>query len=163
MKLILASLLALSLFASAATPRPAPGFTFIGAGGTKSLKSLRGQPVVLFLADSPSTRAFKKQLKRTRPIYQEFASRGVVFAAAFSKEGGQVPSDIPVVVVNNGPAVAAAYDMRGNYLLAIIGKDGNLDLITDKVVAATRLREVIQNSFEVQKEIRRPMPAAPDR
>ncbi len=163
MKLILAAFFALSLGLQAATPRPAPGFTFTGVGGTKSLHNLRGQPVVLFVASSPKSKAFKKQLQRTRPIYQEFASRGVVFAVAFSKQDGQVPSDIPVVIVNNGPSVAAAYDLQGDYLLAVIGKDGNLDLITSKVVAGTRVREVVQNSFEVQKAIRAEIPTGTPR
>ena len=63
---ILLSALALLLgavTAHAATPRPAPDFTFEGVGGKKSLRSLRGQPVVLVIAKSPRTKAFRKEIE----------------------------------------------------------------------------------------------------
>jgi hypothetical protein len=147
--------------AIAAVPRPAPDVSYDGVGGKKGLRSLRGQPVVIVVAKSPEARAFRKQLKALLPIYQEFASRKVVFIAAFSEGGGEVKSNIPFVVANNGPAVAAAYDLREDLVVAIIGRDGNLDLITDKVLAAFRVREVIQNSYEVQNAVRKETPKGP--
>jgi hypothetical protein len=158
--------LALTLFFSAISQaevvRPAPDFSFVGPG-KKSLRALRGQPVVLFLADSADNKKLRKQLSRLRGIYQQFAGRGVVFVAALQTEGGNVPTDIPVVLPNNGPAVTAAYGLEDGYKLVIIGKDGNQDFISDRVVAGTRLREVIQNSFEVQKVNRRELPRKSDR
>lgn len=144
-----------------AIPRRAPEFSFDGAGGKKGLRSLRGQPVVLVVSKSPKTKAFRKQLKALLPIYQEFASRKVVFVAAFSESDGEVPSNIPFVIANNGPAIAAAYDLGDDLILAIIGRDGNLDLITDKILPALRIREVIQNSFVVQNEARKETPKGP--
>jgi len=157
MKAILFAFLLTTMAASAAVVQMAPDFTFAGAN-KKSLRGLRGQPVVLFLADSPNNKKFRKQLSRMKAIYQQFASRGVVFAAALGNEEQPVPSDIPVVITNNGPGVAAAYGMDGGYKLVIIGKDGNVDFESDRVVAGTRVREVIQNSFEIQKVIRREVP-----
>jgi len=159
--LLIALILVCSLHAHSAVVRRAPDFAFAGAG-KKSLRSLNGQPVVLLIADSSKNKKLKKQLKRMRAIYQEFASRGVVIAAAVQQDDGEIPTDIPVVIVNNGPGVAAAYGLTGGFRLTIIGKDGNLDLETDEVVDGTRVREVIQNSFEVQKAMRRESPKRRD-
>lgn len=140
--------------------RSAPEFTFLAAGDrAKPLKSLRGQPVVLLIADSPRTGAFRKQLKYLREIYSQFASRNVVFAAAF-KDGNSEPveSDVPFALVNNGAAVASAYGVKEEFCIAIIGKDGNIDYQTPKVLTPQRIRDVIQNSFAVQAEARREIP-----
>jgi hypothetical protein len=156
-----AAWLGLAIPSVAGTPRPAPAFSYDAVGGKKTLRNLRGQPVVLVVSKSPKTRAFRKQLKALKPIYQEFASRNVVFVAAFSEADGEVPSNIPFVIANNGPGTAAAYDLQDDIIVAIIGKDGNLDLITDKVLPAFRIREVIQNSFEVQNAARKETPKGP--
>lgn len=152
---------AASLFAASPVVRPAPDFSYSGIGGNKSLRSLRGQPVILILTKTPKTKAFRKQLKAIAPLYQEFASRGTVIAAAFSEGDGEVQSNIPVVVVNNGAAAASTYELTGDFAIAIIGRDGNLDLLTDKVLPAFRIREVIQNNFEVQNSARKVLPSGP--
>ena len=135
-----------------AVVRPAPDFTFPGISKAQSLKGVRGQPVVLLIAKSPNVRDFKAQVKILRQIYQQFANKQVVFAAAFSGESGPVKSDIPFVVANNGPAVAGAYGLtdKDKFNIAIIGKDGNLDYQTNKVLNADRVRDVIQNSYAIQ-------------
>jgi hypothetical protein len=143
--------------AHAGVVRHAPPFTFSGAGGKNSLGSLRGQPVVLVIALNGKSKALREQIKSLRNIYHDCASRGAVFVAALT-EGGTVPSDIPFVLANNGAAVAAAYGMRGDFLIAVIGRDGNLDLITDKPIPGARIFEVIKNNFDVQEKARREMP-----
>ncbi len=152
---------AVSLFASSPVVRPAPDFSYSGIGGNKSLRTHRGQPVILILTKTPKTKAFRKQIKAITPIYQEFASRGTVIAAAFSEGDGEVQSNIPIVVVNNGPATADTYGLKGDFAIAIIGRDGNLDYFTDKVLPAFRIREVIQNSYEVQNSARKVLPSGP--
>lgn len=159
----LALALAFPLSLGAAVPRPAADFSFDGIGGKKGLRSLRGQPVVVVIAKDPGSRAFRKQLKALAPIYQEFASRKVVFVAAFSEAPGEVKSNIPFVLAAHGAAVASAYDFQGDLTVAIIGVDGNLDLITGKVTPAFRIREVIQNSFSVQDAARKETPKGPPR
>src|SRR3954469_22049525 len=73
-------------------PRPTPDFSFPGPGGrTQTLRSLRGQPVVLLVADSPRTGAFRKQLEYIAPLYSEFATRKAIFIAAFTQGGGETP------------------------------------------------------------------------
>ena len=145
--------------AHAGVVHPAPSFTFGGAG-KNSLGSLRGQPVVLVIAQGAKTKALRSQLKSLTNIYHDCASRGAVFVAALS-DGGTVPSDIPFALANNGPAVAAAYGMRGDFLIAVIGRDGNLDLITDKPIPGARIFEVIKNNFDVQEKSRRELPKGP--
>ena len=155
-KLLLAGFLILSLTASqAAVVRLAPEFGFPGPGKTQSLKSLRGQAVVLLITKTPKNRSFKKQLKYLREIYEQFASKQVVFIAALGDGTGPVESDIPFVVAANGPAVASAYGVADDFALVIIGKDGNVDYQTNKVCTPERVRDVIQNSFVVQEGSRK--------
>lgn len=139
--------------------RPAPDFTWTGTPGRSSLKSVRGQPVVLIVAPSTRSGAFRSQVKKLRTLYSQFASRGVVFAAAFTEESSpRVSSDIPFAIVENGQAAAAAYDIARGFGIAIIGKDGNVDYITRKVLPASRVRDVIQNSFQIQEQARKIAP-----
>ncbi|GDX11478.1 hypothetical protein LBMAG57_32500 [Verrucomicrobiota bacterium] len=140
--------------------RPAPVFTFGGAGGKNSLASLRGQPVVLVIATSAKSKALRSQLGSFKNVYHDCASRGAVFIAALS-DGGTVPSNIPFALAANPAAVAAAYGMRGDFLIAVIGRDGNLDLVTDKPIAGARVFEVIKNNFDVQEKARRELPKGP--
>jgi peroxiredoxin len=136
--------------APAAVVRLAPDFTFPGIGNKKSLKSLRGQPVVLIITKSPKNGDFKTQAKYLREIYQQFASKQVVFVAAFTDQAGVIKSDIPFAVADNGAAVAGAYGVVDKFNVVIIGKDGNVDYQTRKVLPPERVRDVIQNSYAVQ-------------
>ncbi|MCE9608949.1 MAG: peroxiredoxin family protein [Chthoniobacter sp.] len=155
--LFLAGVFLASLVASqGAVVRLAPEFGFPSPGGkAQSLRSLRGQAVVLLITKSPDSRAFRKQLKYLKEIYQQFASKQVVFIAALGEGEGPVKSDIPFVLANNGPAVASAYGATEDFTLVIIGKDGNVDYQTTKVCTPERVRDVIQNSFEVQEGSRK--------
>jgi hypothetical protein len=66
-----------------------------------------------------------------------------------------VQSDIPFIVANNGSGVASAYGVNGDFGVAIIGKDGNLDYVTQKLQTGERVRDVIINNFEPQVEGRK--------
>lgn len=151
--LVLVTLTATALACSQAgaeVVRPAPNFTW--AAG-KTLKTWNGQPVVLIIAPSPRSSAFRKQAKRIEAIYQEFAARKVIFVAAFTdpeQAGAQIPVNVPFVIVANGAEVAAAYGFDGKFSVNVIGKDGNLDLSTPKVVPASRIMDMIFNNFEQQ-------------
>jgi hypothetical protein len=139
-------------------PRPTPDFSFPGPGGrTQTLRSLRGQPVVLLVAESPRAGAFRKQLDYIAPLYSEFATRKAIFIAAFTQGGGETPvkSNVPFVIANNGPSVAAAYNVTGKYNTILIGPDGNVNYQTSKVLPAFRIRDVLQNSYPVQAQMRR--------
>lgn len=158
MRSALITLLALLLAASsqAAAIHLAPEFTFIGAGEkARSLRSLRGQPVVVIIADTARSGALKKQLKNLESVYQELASKGAVFVAAIVKGDDPIPSNIPVAIASNGAAVAGSYGVAKGFQIAIIGRDGNLDYQTNKVLPPERVRDVIQNSYEVQVSARK--------
>ena len=133
----------------------APDFTFAAPGKARSLRSLRGQAVVLVVTQGPGVSAFKKQLKELAPLYQELASKNVVFVAAFKTGEGPVPSNIPFVLADDGAGVAAKYNVTDKFGIAIIGRDGNLDCQTEKVLPGGRVRDVVQNSYVVQSEIRK--------
>lgn len=151
--------LALSLLvaaAHAAAVHLAPEFTFLGAGDkTRTLRSLRGQAVVLIIADSAKSKALKKQMRNLEEIYQQLASKGVILVAAVASGDDPIPSNTPVAVASNGAAVAAAYGVQKGFQIAIIGRDGNLDYQTDHVLAPERIRDVIQNSYDVQVSARK--------
>ena len=148
--LLALSFIAVLATAHAAVVRSAPDFSIPGIGKMKSLKALRGQPVVLVIAESPRTGDFKAQAKNLKDIYQQFASKQVVFVAAFTEDTGVIKSDIPFAVADNGPSVAGAYGVADKFNIVIIGRDGNVDYQTKKVLPASRVRDVIQNSFAVQ-------------
>ncbi len=155
-KIVLLLLLAITAATHANVVRPAPDFTWPGAENrTKSLKSLRGQPVVIVIADSPRAGDFRKQVKWLRQSYAQLAARGTIFIAAFRSGEGPVKSDIPFVVANNGPAVASAYGVDRDFALVVIGKDGNIDYLTKEVRTGERVRDVINNSFPMQAAARR--------
>jgi peroxiredoxin len=140
---------------ASAVVRLAPDFSIPGPGPKpRTLRSLRGQSVVLLIAKSAKTGALKKQVRYLQELFEQFASKGTIFAVALRQGDAQVQSNIPIATVNNGAAVADAYGVKKDFGIAIIGRDGNLDYITDKVVPPERIRDVVQNSFPVQAAIR---------
>lgn len=155
-RFLLILLLFLSPALHAAPVRVAPDFTILGAGDrARSLKSFRGQSVILVISDSRKRGAFRKQLKYLEEIYQQFASKGVIIVAAVPESDVRLPSNIPVARATNAGAVNAAYGVEKGFQIAIIGSDGNLDYQTGKVLPPERVRDVIQNSFAVQASARK--------
>jgi hypothetical protein len=151
----LAAILCLSAFAcDAAVVRRAPDFTWEGAGSA-SQRSFKGQPVVLLFARNARVGAFRAQVKKLREIYQEFSNRKVIFAAAIASGDADIRSDIPFVIATNGAQVAADYGVNEKFAIAIIGRDGNVDYQTNRVLPASRVREVIANSFAEQSAKRK--------
>src|SRR5947207_227030 len=128
-KIFAAALAAVFTFSSfAAVVRPAPDFSWQGLGGR--LSKVRGQPVVLVIADSPRNHAFRSQVKKLHELYRQFAAKQVLFAAAFTQGGDGVPSDIPFVIVENGAKVAADYGVSGKFAIAVIGHASKVDFQT---------------------------------
>ncbi len=149
-----ALLLSLCAAARAEVVRPAPDFALAGMGRSASLRAFRGQPVVLVIARGARDGNLRKQLAWLRARYQEFATEKVVFVAAL-ENGDDVRSDIPFILAANPDQVAADYDAGRRFCIAVIGVDGNLDLITDKPIPASRVRDAIFNNFELQQSARK--------
>lgn len=141
----------------AAVVRRAPELQIPGAGNKmRSLASMRGQAVVLVIADQPRRGAFRKQLKYLQEVYSEFASRGVIFVAALKEPSDRpLSTNIPFAIAVNGGAVAGAYGVTDEFALVVIGPDGNIDYQTNRVATGERVRDVIQNSFSVQSQARK--------
>ena len=137
-------------------PRPAPEFVWSSVSGkVRRLRDLRGQPVVLIFATNPEQNEFKKQVKQITRRYKVLANRNVLFFVAFSKETGVISrSDVPFVVLPDPLAVADAYRV-GDFGIAIIGPDGNLDYATDKVITGQKIVDVVNNSYATQTQERR--------
>ena len=134
---------------------PAPDLTFDAPGKARSLRGLRGQSVVIVFGRNAGTRAFRKQLDELASLYQELASKRVIFIAALSEGGGPIRSNIPFVVANDGPGVISRYNVTEKFAIAIIGPDGNIDYQTGQLLPGGRVRDVIQNSFVVQSIARK--------
>ena len=142
--------------ADANVVRWAPDFGWIKSGGNRaSLKSLRGQPVVLVVAPSPRHGKFRKQAKELQKTYQLLGNDKAVMVAAFTQEPGVIRSNIPFVVAANPGAVAQSYGVAGDFAVFVIGRDGNLDEISDRVLAGQRVLDIINNSFVAQRDNRR--------
>ncbi len=134
----------------------APDFAFPAAGNKpRTLRGLHGQPVVLFIAKSPTVKPFRKELEQFDRKYSRFASEQVIFVAAFRQGDGPVKSDVPFSVALNGGAVADAYGMVGDFNAVIIGRDGNIDAQTSSVLTAQRIIDIIQNSYVPQAQTRK--------
>jgi hypothetical protein len=51
--------------------------------------------------------------------------------------------------------VAGAYGVTGPFAIFIIGKDGNIDALSDRVMSGQRILDVMNNSFVVQRDNRK--------
>jgi peroxiredoxin len=142
--------------ASANVARWAPDFGWLKSGGARTtLKSLRGQPVVLVVAPSPEHRKFRQQAKELQKTYQLLGNDKAVMVAAFTGEPGVIRSNIPFVLAANPGAVAQSYGVAGDFAVFVIGRDGNLDEISDRVLPGQRVLDIINNSFVPQRDNRR--------
>ena len=142
---------------SAAVVRQAPNINWIDSTGRqKGLSALRGQPVVILIAPGPRDRAFRSQLGQLRKMYERYAANKAVFIAAFTQEGGRIQSNIPFLVAADGPRVGYEYEGGERFRIAFIGRDGNLDYVTSKVIPAQRVYDILGNSFVTQRDLRRP-------
>jgi hypothetical protein len=157
MKTILraALILLICVSARAEVVRPAPNFGIDGVAKSTSLRSFHGQSVVLLITRSAWEKAFRTQLGRLRQLYSQFSNEKVIFIAAIQNGPQEVKSNIPFVTALNPAQVAADYAVNGRFAIAVIGIDGNLDLITTKVINATRVRDAIFNNFESQQASRK--------
>lgn len=142
--------------------RPAPVIAFpADAGKPRTLASFKGQPLIVLLADSPTRGAFKAQLKELAGSFDRLAVRSTVVAAGF--KGGNpaaARSNLPLVLLPEGAAACAAFQLKGDFAIVLVGPDGNIDYQTEKVLNMNRILEVMQNSYEIQKAAQRGSNAA---
>ena len=141
---------------TASVPRPAPDFLWSGVNGkVRRLRELRGHPVVLIFAENPSQKMFIKQIKELNRRSKQLAIRYTLFFVAFTRETGLVTrTDIPFVILPDPGSVADAYRV-GEFGIALISPDGNVDYATDHVVTGQRVLDVIVNSYSSQVNARR--------
>ena len=135
---------------------PAPDFFWRQGGKIEHLSSLRGKPVLLIIAPSPKTHALRSQLGELKDLYEKLAAQGMIACVAFTQEEGRVPSNVPFVVVLDGPATAAAYNVRKGFAVAVIGADGNLDCLSTRPLPGQRIHDLIDASYTTQSLLRRP-------
>jgi hypothetical protein len=159
MKYIIAICLLGLLFgatSSAEVVRPAPAVKWVDAAGKeRSSTEFKGQPLVVLITPEARTWGFGRQLVRLRGTFEKLAAHKTVFIAAFSREPGIVPSNIPFAVAADGPKVAFDFGVEDGFAIAIVSPDGNIDYITDKVLPGQRVLDVIRNSYAEQVRIRR--------
>ncbi len=137
-------------------PRPAPDFAWSSiTGKVRSLRDLRGQPVVLIFATNPQQRIFIRQVKEINRRYRQLAAQNTLFFVAFTKESGLISrSDVPFVILPDPMTTADEYRV-GDFGIAIIASDGNLDYATDRLITGQRILDVIVNSYQRQVANRR--------
>ena len=156
-KLCFLLLVVLTTTLSAIVVRQAPNINWLdSAGRQRALSALRGQPVIVLIAPSPRDRAFRSQLGQLRKMFERYAAHKTVFIAAFTQEGGVIRSNIPFMVAADGPRVGFEYESSERFGIAFIGRDGNLDYVTNRVIPAHRVYDLINNSFISQRDMRRP-------
>ncbi len=135
--------------------RPAPNFAWQNADhSTSTLHSVSGRSVILIVTSNVQDRKFRRQLHELQGVYQALGASRVLAFVAFTQSPGRIPSNVPYIVVSNGPHVASSYGMCDSFGIAIIGRDGNLDYVSNKVVPGQRALDIIRNSFAVQQALR---------
>lgn len=136
--------------------RPAPEFIWSGVNGkVQRLRNLRGHPVVLIFAERPLQKTFIKQVNQLNRRSKELAARYTLFFVAFTKETGLIThTDIPFVILPDPGTVADEYRV-GDFGIAVISTDGNVDYATDRVITGQRVLDVIVNSYQQQLANRR--------
>jgi len=137
--------------------RPAPDFGIEGVAKVSSLRSFRGQAVVLVVTRNVRDKEFRVEVERLRTLYAQFSTEKVLFVAAIENGPEDVPSDIPFVTAADPGQVAADYGLNGRFGIAVIGVDGNLDMVTSKVIAAERVKDVVFDNYESQAQARKPL------
>ena len=140
-----------------AVVRPTTDFEWIGAGGKRfPLKNLRGQPVVILVAPSPDAKPLRQEAGRIQELYLQFSARKTVFFAAFTNgQDGRVESNVPYAMAANGAAVATAYGVDpSKFSVIVVGPDGNVDMVSQKVEGAQRILDIINNNGQVQAATR---------
>jgi len=137
-------------------PRPAPDFLWSGVNGkVRRLRDVRGHPVVLIFAENPSQKLFIKQIKELNRRSKQLAIQYTLFFVAFTRETGLVTrTDIPFVILPDPGSVADAYRV-GDFGIAVISPDGNVDYATDHVITGQKILDVIVNSYAAQVHSRR--------
>jgi hypothetical protein len=143
-------------FPGPSVPRPAPEFLWSGVNGkVRRLRDVRGHPVVLIFAENPNQKMFIKQIKELNRRSKQLATQYTLFFVAFTRETGLVTrTDIPFVILPDPGSVADAYRV-GDFGIAVISADGNVDYATDHVVTGQKILDVIVNSYLAQVHARR--------
>jgi len=136
---------------------PTPNIPWVDSSGKMmGLGAFKGQPVIVIVAPSPQDRAFRVQIGQVQKMYERYAAQKVIFMVAFTQEQGLIRSNVPFVLAADGPRTA--FDLRTGekFGIAFIGRDGNLDYVTNKVIPALRMKDIIGASFVTQEKLRRP-------
>ena len=134
----------------------APAFAGGGSVGRRiTLASLRGKPVILVFASSPSDREFRKQMSEFKGSYERLAAQGMISFAAITSFQGRIPSNIPFILVDDPSPVASAYGVGSGFAIAVIGPDGNLDCLSLKPLPGQRILDLVNNNAARQTEMRR--------
>jgi len=142
--------------AQARVVRPAPSFPWLNAQGkVQSSQVFLGQPVILLIAPSPRDWAFRSQVGQLQRVYERLAAQNAVFFATFTLEPGMIRSNIPFVTVPEGAKVSALFAPPRAFGIAIIGRDGNLDTLTSRVLSGQRICDILNNSYVTQSMLRR--------
>ncbi len=136
---------------------PAPNVPWLDSTGrAQGLKAFRGQPVVVIVAPSPRDRSFREQVGQLNKMYERYAANKIVFIVAFTQEQGRIRSNIPFLLAADGPRTSYDFKTGEKFGIALIGRDGNLDYVTNKVLPAQRIFDVVGASFVTQEKLRRP-------
>jgi hypothetical protein len=152
--------------ASAAVVRPAPDLSFQTPSGNKTLAQLKDHPVVLLLGDRTSRSRVKEQTDLLESFYSKLSARKVIFLSAFTNPVDyEVKSNIPFTPVRNPQATFNAFKQLAQTsdqsakapAIAIIGPDGNVDYLGEKILTGERVREILLNNHSVQNKSRRPV------
>lgn len=144
--------------AQALVVQPSPNVAWVNpAGKLETSAAFLGQPIVVVVAPSPRSWIFRAQVGQLQKMYERYAAEKMIFVAAFTQEQGLIRSNIPFVLAADGPRTAFDFQVaEKKFGIAVIGRDGNVDCVSSKVLAAQRIYDIVNNSYVPQAADRRP-------
>lgn len=135
---------------------PVPDFTWVNAAGqAQSASQFRKQPVVIIVAPGPRSWVFRSQVGQLERVFQRLSATGAICVVAFTETTGRIYSDIPFALAQDGPRVAHLFGVQPPFGVIVLGKDGNIDANSSRVLKGQRILDIIGNSFVVQSDLRR--------
>ncbi|MCS7009238.1 MAG: hypothetical protein NZL93_04800, partial [Chthoniobacterales bacterium] len=134
------------------TPRPFPEFRWLDYSGKPvSSKNLAGSPIIVLFSPTFKNWQLKQQIKQLEKIYQLLAAEKTLCFLATNQFPQKVISNIPFLFVANPNELSQKLNLPSKFAIAIVGRDGNLDLITHRRQSGQRVLDIIRNSFASQQ------------
>lgn len=139
------------------TPRPIPEFLWLDSKGKAvSSNSLKGKPLLILFSPSITGWTIQRQIRQIQSYFDKLASEKTICLLALDSIPNKIPSNVPFVLIGNTSDLRQKLGIQSKFAIAVVGHDGNVDLLTHRRQSAQRILDIIRNSQVFQQALRRP-------